>query len=108
MRKLVGGCAVLIMLVGLRIAPASGGSPSAGAEVFGGPAHVGHPAGTPRVGFQDQVALTGLTFPTVVQFARDGRIFVGEKSGVILSFHGFNDPSPTVFADLSTNVYDYG
>src|SRR5262249_34544874 len=34
-------------------------------------------------GFQDTVVLSGMTNPTVVQFAPDGRIFVGQKNGVI-------------------------
>jgi glucose/arabinose dehydrogenase len=59
-------------------------------------------------GFEDRVAITGLTYPTVVQFARDGRVFVGEKSGILKVFDGLSDPTATVFADLSTNVHDYG
>ena len=37
-------------------------------------------------GFVDTKVLTGLTNPTVVQFASDGRIFVGQKNGVIKVF----------------------
>jgi glucose/arabinose dehydrogenase len=59
-------------------------------------------------GFEDRVALAGLTFPTVLQFSRDGRVFIGEKSGIVKLFEGLGDPTPTVFADLSTNVHDYG
>jgi len=42
-----------------------------------------------------------------VQFAADGRIFVAEKSGLIKVFHGLSDPSPTVFADLRTQVHNF-
>ena len=36
-------------------------------------------------GFQEQTVFQGLTLPTVVRFAADGRIFVAEKSGKIKS-----------------------
>jgi len=48
-----------------------------------------------------------LSEPTAVQFAADGRIFVAEKSGLIKVFHGLSDPSPTVFADLRTQVHNF-
>ena len=34
-------------------------------------------------------------------------MFVAEKSGLIKIFHGLDDPNPTVFADLRTNVHNY-
>ena len=40
-------------------------------------------ASTLPAGFRDSVVLSGLTNPTVLQFAPDGRIFVGQKNGVI-------------------------
>ena len=58
-------------------------------------------------GFRESVVLRGLTEPTAVDFARDGRIFVAEKSGIIRVFEGLGDPTPTVFADLRTNVHNY-
>src|SRR5215210_4567286 len=57
--------------------------------------------------FHDSVAFSGLTMPTVVQFASDGRVFVAEKSGVIKVFDDISDPTPTVFADLRNNVFDF-
>ena len=33
--------------------------------------------------FQESVVLNGLTQPTAVRFAADGRVFVAEKSGLI-------------------------
>jgi glucose/arabinose dehydrogenase len=35
-------------------------------------------------GFRDEVVLDGLKNPTNVQFSPDGRVFVAEKSGLIL------------------------
>jgi glucose/arabinose dehydrogenase len=53
------------------------------------------------------VVLRGLTFPTSVRFAPDGRVFVAEKSGLIKVFDGLGDRSPRVFADLRTQVFNY-
>jgi hypothetical protein len=58
-------------------------------------------------GFGESTALSGLVGPTAVEFAADGRVFVAEKSGLIKVFHGLADPTPTIFADLRTNVHNY-
>ena len=58
-------------------------------------------------GFTDQQTLTGLTAPTVVQFAPDGRVFVAEKRGIIKVFDSLSDTTPTTFADLRPQVDDY-
>jgi glucose/arabinose dehydrogenase len=58
-------------------------------------------------GFTETTVFSGLNLPTEVQFASDGRIFVAQKGGVIKVFDSLTDPTPTVFADLSTNVYDF-
>ena len=34
-------------------------------------------------GFSEHVVFSGLTNPTAVRFASDGRVFVAEKSGLI-------------------------
>jgi glucose/arabinose dehydrogenase len=67
------------------------------------------PAGASTLpsGFRDSVALSGLTNPTVLQFAPDGRIFVGQKNGVIKVFQSLTDTNPVTFADLSGEVDDY-
>jgi glucose/arabinose dehydrogenase/PKD repeat protein len=64
-------------------------------------------ASTLPTGFRDSVALSGLTNPTVLQFASDGRIFVGQKNGVIKVFQSLTDTSPVTVADLSVQVDDY-
>jgi glucose/arabinose dehydrogenase len=58
-------------------------------------------------GFQESVVWSGLTNPTNIEFAADGRIFVAEKSGIIKVFDNEADQTPSVFADLSTNVHDF-
>jgi glucose/arabinose dehydrogenase len=64
-------------------------------------------AGTVPSGFQETTAFSGLTNPTVVRFAPDGRVFVAEKSGLIKVFDGLGDSTPTVFADLRTEVHNF-
>ena len=64
-------------------------------------------ASTVPPGFQDTAVLTGLTQPTNVAFAADGRVFVAEKSGLVKVFDGLADPTPTVFADLRTEVHNF-
>ena len=51
---------------------------------------------------------TDLKQPTAFRFAPDGRVFVAQKSGRILVFDSIADTTPTVFADLRTDVYDTG
>jgi glucose/arabinose dehydrogenase/PKD repeat protein len=64
-------------------------------------------ASTLPSGFRDSVVLSGLVNPTVLQFAPDGRIFVGQKNGVIKVFQSLTDTNPVTFADLSAEVDDY-
>src|SRR5690242_3317459 len=60
-----------------------------------------------QTGFQDTIAFSGLTFPTAIRFAPDGRIFVSEKSGLIKEFDNLSDSTPTIYADLRGEVDDY-
>ena len=64
-------------------------------------------AATLPPGFQESTVFSGLTNPTAVRFSADGRVFVAEKSGLIKVFDNLTDPTPTVFADLSTNVHNF-
>ena len=64
-------------------------------------------AGAPA-GFADQEVLSGLDLPTNLAFSPDGRVFVAEKAGVIKVYDSLSDPTPSVFADLSAEVYSYG
>ena len=58
-------------------------------------------------GFQEEIVFSGLTQPTAVRFSPDGRVFVAEKSGVIKVFDNLTDTTPTVFADLRTQVHNF-
>ena len=62
-------------------------------------------AATLPSGFQEQIVFSGLTQPTNIEFAPDGRIFVAEKTGAIKVFDNLADTTPTVFADLSAQVH---
>jgi PKD repeat protein len=64
-------------------------------------------AATLPAGFREEIAFSGLTNPTVVRFASDGRVFVAEKRGVIKVFDSLSDTTPTTFADLNVNVYNF-
>lgn len=59
-------------------------------------------------GFRETIVLDGLTWPTAVRFLPNGRVFVAERSGLIKVFDGLEDPTPTLFADLRDQVYDFG
>jgi glucose/arabinose dehydrogenase/PKD repeat protein len=66
------------------------------------PAQAEQPAG-----FTEQVVFSGLNKPTKLVFAPDGRIFVAEKGGQIMVYDSLTDTTPTLFADLSSEVHDY-
>jgi len=64
-------------------------------------------AATLPSGFQETTVFSGLTQPTAVRFAPDGRVFVAEKSGLIKVFDNLSDTTPTIFADLRTQVHNF-
>ncbi len=75
------------------------------------PAPVGNSAlaaagGLPE-GFRDELLFDGLVHPVSVQFAADGRVFVAEQRGRVVVYDGPGDASPSVFANLETNVFGY-
>lgn len=91
------------------------------ALALGAAACVQPPAtGTPPQGVDDlprdpdvdtlvfSTVIDGLAAPTDVAFAPDGRVFVGEKSGLIRTYDSVEDPTPTVTADLTDPVRDVG
>jgi glucose/arabinose dehydrogenase len=66
------------------------------------------PASNLPPGFRDETVFEGLEEPTIMRFAPNGKVFVAEKTGFIVVFDNLEDNSPTVFADLRTDVYDTG
>jgi glucose/arabinose dehydrogenase len=92
----LAACAALFA-AGALLAPSAASPP--------GPAAAS--AGVVPPGFVETTVFSGLTNPTVVRFASDGRVFVAEKSGLIKVFDNLSDTTPTVFADLRTNVHNF-
>jgi glucose/arabinose dehydrogenase len=64
-------------------------------------------AATYPIGFSEQTVFSGLTNPSAIRFAADGRVFVAEKSGLIKVFDSLSDSQPDVFADLRTQVHNF-
>jgi glucose/arabinose dehydrogenase/PKD repeat protein len=58
-------------------------------------------------GFTESVVLSGMSEPTDVAFAPDGRVFIAEKSGLIKVFSGLDTTTPTIAADLRTQVHNF-
>ncbi len=88
---------LLTAIIGLLLVPAA---------LIAVPEAPAHAAVVPT-GFSEQVVFSGLSSPTNVVFSPDGRVFVSEKSGLIKVFDSLDDPTPTVFADLRTEVYNF-
>ena len=57
-------------------------------------------------GFADNPVFSGLNLPTAIAFAPGGKVFVGEKSGIVKVFDSTSDPTATQVVDLRTQVYD--
>lgn len=55
-------------------------------------------------GFGEQIVFSGLTLPTNIEFAPDGRVYVAEKRGTIKEFSNIADTTPTIVADLTDKV----
>jgi hypothetical protein len=51
-------------------------------------------------GFSDVAVWSGLTLPTAIAFAPGGKVFVGEKGGIVKVFDSPADPTPTQVVDL--------
>jgi glucose/arabinose dehydrogenase len=64
-------------------------------------------AATLPSGFTETAAISGLTAPTAALFGADGRVFIGEKSGVIKTYDSLADTTPTTVADLRPQVHNF-
>ena len=65
------------------------------------------PSSTLATGFQESIAISGLTQPTSVHFAPDGKVFITQKNGIILVYDSLTATTPTVVADLRTEVMNF-
>jgi glucose/arabinose dehydrogenase/PKD repeat protein len=64
-------------------------------------------AASPAAGFVVEPAFSGLTLPTMIRFAPDGRIFVAEKAGRVKVYSSLTDTTPDLLTDRSASVYSY-
>src|SRR5918997_6766933 len=106
LRTVLAAAAALMVMV-IPSAAQAGDVFSSGVAVSDATEQVRAAAAVPPEGFQETVAFSGLTQPTAVRFAPDGRVFVAEKSGRIKVFDDFGDPTATLYADLSQQVHDF-
>ncbi len=65
------------------------------------------PAQTLPAGFQRQQVIGARSNPTAIRFARDGRVYVAQKSGEIFEYDNLLDTSGTRIADLRTRVHNF-
>jgi glucose/arabinose dehydrogenase len=56
-------------------------------------------------GFSDSTVWRGMDAPTALRFARDGRVFVAGKGGLVYVFDRVDDTTPSIYADLRTHVH---
>ena len=59
-------------------------------------------------GFEQATVLPGVGKPQDIEIAPNGRVFVAEKTGFIRTYASVDDTTPTLFADLRTQVHNYG
>ncbi len=64
-------------------------------------------AATVPSGFQDQLVWSGFTLPTALSFAPNGRVYVGQKNGLIKVFDNTSDTTASTVVDLRTVVHDF-
>jgi glucose/arabinose dehydrogenase len=64
-------------------------------------------AATVPAGFVDEPLMTGLDHPMAIAIAPNGNVFVAEKRGTIKLYSSLTDKTPTLFADLNTEVHNY-
>ena len=58
-------------------------------------------------GFQQTTVMSGLEYPMDIEVAPNGRVFVAEKSGIVKTFTSLSDTTPTIAADLRTQVHNF-
>jgi len=115
-RRLPSVCllALLITLLSSPAGPASAApSPERHGEVLG-PATRSSAPTSPAVsaaavptGFSDVAVWSGLTLPTAIAFAPGGKVFVGEKGGIVKVFDSLSDTTATQVVDLHPQVQDF-
>jgi PKD repeat protein len=113
-RRLASVCLLALLMTLLSVAgPASAAPrPDGRGEVLG-PATRSTAPTSPAVtaavptGFSDTAVWSGLTLPAAIAFAPGGKVFVGEKGGIVKVFDSLADSTSTQVVDLHPQVQDY-
>src|SRR4051794_5633332 len=61
-----------------------------------------------RTGFVSTTVFSGLTAPSAIRFATDGRVFVAESDGLVFVYGGVGDPTPSTYVNLQTKTAWFG
>src|SRR5918998_393637 len=99
--------ALLLVVSACLVLPADGQAAAGDPFDSGATGQLMAAAAAPPTGFTDSTVWSGLVTPTTLRWAPDGRVFVALKSGIINVYDSIDDPTPTVYADLRTNVDDF-
>jgi glucose/arabinose dehydrogenase len=105
---------VVVLVVGLSTAGPASAAPRPGdrGEVLGRATRSTAPTSPAAVaavpaGFTDNLVFGGLNLPTAIAFAPGGKVFVGEKSGIVKVFDSTSDATATQVVDLRSRVQDF-
>jgi glucose/arabinose dehydrogenase len=110
-RSLASIVVIIVALLPAGLASAAP-SPRDGGEIFGRATRSAAPTSPAAVaavpaGFADDLVFSGLNLPTAIAFAAGGKVFVGEKSGIVKVFDSTSDPTATQVVDLRSRVQDF-
>ncbi len=103
---------LVVLLASLLAAGPASAAGGRGGEVLGPATRSAAPT-SPAVtaavptGFSDSAVWSGLNLPTAIAFAPGGKVFVGEKGGIVKVFDSPADPSATQVIDLHPAVQDF-
>ena len=65
------------------------------------------PAAAAEAGFSVQTVWGGLNFPTNIEFAANGLVFVSLKNGIVRAFNGLGDTTSVISVDLRQAVHNF-
>lgn len=103
------------LAVGVLVAVVAGGRPAEATSNSGGgevlnqrdQTDANEATSTVPTGFIDSTIWSGFSLPTAISFSPDGKVFVGQKNGLIKVFDSTSDASASTVIDLSTKVDNY-
>jgi glucose/arabinose dehydrogenase len=110
-RSLASIVVIIVALLPAGLASAAP-SPRDGGEIFGRATRSAAPTSPAAVaavpaGFADDLVFSGLNLPTAIAFAAGGKVFVGEKSGIVKVFDSTSDSTATQVVDLRSRVHNF-